>query len=408
MLNFLYVLVSGPHDRYANMTALSASFLKDVHPGAKVFVLCNPETETHLRATEHPLLRLCDTLLTRETSQRDAQSQNRYLKSMMREVMKGDFLYLDSDVLVVRPLDHLFHTREPLSLAHNHNREYPKNFLGVDVEYYDRCAWPHPGNGYYLNGGVIFWRDCPEAHVFSRLYREMVESIQAIGLPIRDQPAINRALEVWGGEFGILPDSYNAQVSTNPITGLEASVWHFYESVGPKDKKTHLDEGMEYLEAGRLPDPEFIKRVRSSRIHLTTKDREQEDRLIAILREKGSVRRKELLAITGNLPKLSCANTFCTIVTSNYIPYALNLLAPSGSTTARCISTYSSPTAHGRTSLLPHPTPTPSFTLPRMSRTRVSDTRSCTNTGKTATTRTDGPLNPFSSTTLSMSGDTRR
>jgi lipopolysaccharide biosynthesis glycosyltransferase len=327
MYTFLYVLVSGPEDRYADMTAASAGFLRDVHPDGRICILCDPSTDAHLKSVGHPLRSLADHILVKDTPHEDAQSKNRYLKSRMRTFVDGDFLYLDADTLVVKPLDRIFRAPEPLAMVPNHNRPYPDNFLGPEVEYYGKCEWPLPGNGYYMNAGVVFWRDCPDAHVFAEVYMKAVDEIHAKGLMIRDQPAFNRALDAWGGDFGVLPDRYNAQVSTNPPTGIDASVWHFYESVGPKDKMTHLDEAMQMLDKGGFPDPEFIGRVRASRVHLATRSSEHEKRLIAVLKQKGSLDRREVLELTDSIPKPSCPNTFCTIITANYLPYALNLLS---------------------------------------------------------------------------------
>lgn len=326
MLSFLYVLVSDPSGKYSDMTAVSASFLRYIHPEARIRVLCDPSTRDALVMIGHPLLGLADEVIAKEAPYADLQSRNRYLKSRMRLLIDGDFLYLDADTLPIGKLDELFLIKEPVALAHNHNRRYPENFPDSEKEYYRKCGWNIPSDGHYLNAGVIFWRSCPDAIELTRHYQQAVDSIHRNGLIIRDQPAFNRALSVWGGEVGILPDRYNAQVEANPLSGLDASLWHFYESVNTGKKRTFLDEGLDLFHSQGYVDAGFMEKVRRSRIHFYTKNYDQEVRLVNMLKEKAWVYRKDLLAITEEVPVPECTRTFCTVITSNYLPYALNLL----------------------------------------------------------------------------------
>ena len=326
MFSFLYVLVSGPNDSHADKTAVSATFLRDVHPDARIMMLCNVSTHEHLKRCRHPLIGLVDHIVEKEAPHEDAQANKQHLKSRMRELIDGDFLYLDSDTLVVNPLDEVFKVKNPVALAHNHNHQYPDNFPGSEMEYYRKCGWSIPSDGIYLNAGVIFWRSCPEAMELSRHYQHTIDAMHRNGLMINDQPAFNWAVELWGGEVGILPDRYNAQVGANPLSGLDASLWHFNESVGPGKTMTFFNEGLELISANGYLDSAFIQKARASRIHFHSRDKDQENRLIDVLKIQGGLRMRDLLAITDSIPIPTCPRTFCTIITSNYLPYALNLL----------------------------------------------------------------------------------
>lgn len=326
MYSFVYVLVSDPDGRHADCTGVSASFLRNVHPDARIHVLCDPDTRHHLRMSSHPLLGLVDELVVQDASFADAPSRKQFLKSGMREWILGDFVYLDCETLPIAPLDELFRYKEPIALAYDHNQPYPENIPESEHECHVGSGGATPSEGRSLNTGVIFWRNCQEALELGRHYRQALESMRRDGLVFSDGPAIHKALSSWDKDVRILPVRYNAQVHTNPLSGIDASIWQFNGSGGTNGKKTFFDEALEmFTRNGRL-DPAFIEKARSSRIHFPTKNKDQEDRLIDVLKEHGWLPRRDLLAITETVPVPACPRSFCTVITSNYLPYALNLL----------------------------------------------------------------------------------
>lgn len=326
MFTFLYVLVTGPQDRYADMTAISAVFVRNVHPGCKIVVLCDISSMRHMTIVGHSLLSLADEVISLEANVENVQSRHAYLKSRMRMIVVGDFVYLDGDTIVVKPLDWIFRSPDPMALVPDPDNKYGDKLPSRVMDYYRDCDWSFPHSVHNLNTGVLFCRDCLEARRFSDVYVKAVDEIHAKGLDIWEQLVFMKALEVWDGDYFILPECFNAQVSINPASGIDAYIWHFNISNEQVHHVTWLEEAMLYLSKNKLPDPAFISKVRSSRIQYWTIDSKQEESIVTLLKNKRFVTIGEILAITDRVPKPSVSNTFCTIITYDYLPYALNLL----------------------------------------------------------------------------------
>ena len=322
---FVYIVVDDTDDNYADLTLLSVCFLKKVHPDAHVMILCDVETTERMALQKHQLMSLANEFLSVECPEKIRTMKSRYLKTRMRKIVPGDFTYLDSDTIVRRPLDEIFGYPEPLCIVRNLNLPYPVNLSHKERNVFTLNDWPVYESGEYFNSGIMVWRDIPEAHEISDAWAAAWDISAAKGHHI-DQPALNHVLRSLNKPVRTLDDRFNAQVRANPATSPDAAIWHFFET----DKRIGIPDlytiGREKVKNGKSPNDTFIQQALSSRTHYLLKNHTSEKIAEKILREGRFLNLLEYEKLSGTKLASEQFATVCTIVSSDYLPYAWTLL----------------------------------------------------------------------------------
>ena len=105
---FVYVLVSTPQDLFYEQTLVSVSSLKHYNPTAKVVLVVDDKTDETLLEKRASLQSLIEEKIVVPFPEEVANKQrSRRLKTNLRNIVKGDFLYLDSDTIVCDKLDEI-------------------------------------------------------------------------------------------------------------------------------------------------------------------------------------------------------------------------------------------------------------------------------------------------------------
>ena len=98
----VYVLVSQESDFYYEMLLLSLHSLRLYHSreDTEVVVVMDQDTHTRLQEMRATLLKEITPLPVDVPSDYSIKQRSRYLKTNLRELLRGDFLYLDTDTVL--------------------------------------------------------------------------------------------------------------------------------------------------------------------------------------------------------------------------------------------------------------------------------------------------------------------
>src|SRR5580704_8513167 len=164
-IHVCYVLSTNGEPYYGDLLAVSAKAVRRLYPDARMTIVTDERSLDFAR----PLAdRLAASVRSAGTYRGDVRVRSRFAKTQVRELIDGDFLYLDADTLPVARFDELFACRAPLGAALDRNRTNPSGAFPADqAGYFQRLGWPHP-TPLYVNSGVVFWRDCPAARELGR------------------------------------------------------------------------------------------------------------------------------------------------------------------------------------------------------------------------------------------------
>lgn len=201
------------------------------NPGLHLVVACDHETDVSIKRTGNPLVNEVDEWVVVDTPPGNAGFRSRFVKTNLRAMIEGTFLFLDSDVFVRGDLSNIFKLSADVAGARNRSlAAFNEQLRDMDVATLAAMGW-NTGKEVYINTGVLFYNDTPGAHQFAAEWgRRWIRSFARLGCH-RDQPAMNSALHDTQPRLTVLPDCFNAQFKHTASVAAGAIIWHYYASL---------------------------------------------------------------------------------------------------------------------------------------------------------------------------------
>jgi predicted O-methyltransferase YrrM len=248
----IFVITSEGNDRYSAMTRIALASLRLSNPSLRIMVACDQVSDQAMRHKQDSLLGESDEWLAVDTPDGPADFRNRYVKTKLRSLVKGPYLFLDNDILVRGELHGIFSIGCDVAGALNHSREiFPEQIWEGDQRVLEAMGWSF-GHELYINGGVLFFNDTALAHALAEeWHRRWRNSVERTGRHC-DQPALNIALLACGPRLAVLEDRLNAQICPSPEVAVDAVLWHFYSSAINAPTTLHEEMVRDLLGGKRL------------------------------------------------------------------------------------------------------------------------------------------------------------
>lgn len=226
----VFAITCAGDDIYHAMTRIAVGSLRITNPDIIITVACDHPTYRILAGLKSPLIDQIDDLLPVETPPGPPSFRNRFVKTSLRQLISGPFLFLDSDILVRGDLTPLACLDCDFAAARNHSTDVPTRQINNDnLADLQNLGWQFRED-VYLNGGVLYFAETPTAHALSReWHRRWLWHYKATGKHY-DQPALNATVFSHRPGITVLADIYNAQFPFSPGVALGAVIWHYYSS----------------------------------------------------------------------------------------------------------------------------------------------------------------------------------
>jgi hypothetical protein len=194
-----FVLAAKGLGLYADMAAVAALAVRRLHPKARIILVTDEPTARAIDHGKHAIADIVSEIIVQRTGTDLPTVSSRFLKTSLRQLVKGDYLYLDNDAIAVRPLDRGWPRRVDLAVAR------------------------------YLNSGVAFVRDTPGAHAFYAEWHRRWKQTLSLGI-WQDQFSFNSASITGTGTIAILPDRDNWVTHSTAMLRGRARIFHFFAS----------------------------------------------------------------------------------------------------------------------------------------------------------------------------------
>lgn len=260
MPRYVYVLISGEDDNYAAMCLVSATSVRAIDPDAQITILSDVVTQAMLRRRKDPLLDLADEVLVSAPMEAPPYHASRFLKTTMLQRLGSDFIFLDVDTIVVRPIAHRLSELFSMQMALDRCPQYPNpGFPDYLVEHFPNLGWKYPTQHYYNSGVMVVRADDASQRLFEEWHRRW-QLYLSYGLPY-DQPAFNSSMEAVGVSVGCLPMQYNAVVHVNEAFRRRARVLHFFGTGYELDPNTEYARLLAAARSGQKITPEQIAKA---------------------------------------------------------------------------------------------------------------------------------------------------
>lgn len=187
----VYVITSSQDDIYLEQTYLSIYSLFKHENEPHVVLLTDNRTNVTLNGSRSKILELItEKIVVPFDEEVSNMRRSRWLKTKMRSLVKGNFIYIDGDTIINDSLSDIDDC--PLLIgavkdAHRPlNMHYGKEKLLRQAK---TLGFSIDGEQYYFNGGVLYVKDCKETHDFFERWHENWEISVEHGIN-QDMPAL--------------------------------------------------------------------------------------------------------------------------------------------------------------------------------------------------------------------------
>ena len=147
----------------------------------------------------------------------DKKQKSRFLKTSLREIVEGDYLFLDTDTVVCRPFP-VPVAKAELALALDLNA-YPQEHFRLDgMDYcYAQSGIQKPALDCFYNSGVMLVKDTEYTHQVYALWHSQWRMLVEKGFACLDQPPLHKVVQEHKLAIAILEDVWNCQLACNPF-----------------------------------------------------------------------------------------------------------------------------------------------------------------------------------------------
>lgn len=245
-----YALATNGDPHYSDLVTISVGAVRRLYPAAKITILTDDQSWPHVAVLGRHLHAVTQSA---GTYPGDARARSRFVKTQVRSIMSGDFIFLDADTLPVATFDELLLCQAPVGAAANWSPEASAGEFPVEqIPYFEQLNWTPPASP-YLNSGVIFWRDCAAAYDLGQLWhRNWRKFFETVDNPL-DQAAFNHSSASLGITPTIVDGKFNFWPGRGHGYGNDTRIYHFYAHGEDTPEGTILDALLDrYRDSGRV------------------------------------------------------------------------------------------------------------------------------------------------------------
>ncbi|MBO6169303.1 MAG: hypothetical protein J6O51_04950 [Bacteroidales bacterium] len=234
----VYVLCSTESDVYFEQFLLSLTSLGIHDPDCDVEVVTDGETYRRLQAMgeilpERVSLKYVDI----PEKGRDGFYNSRWIKTNLRQIVSGDFLYIDTDTVIARPLSGIDNIDADIAAVIDGNGQSRFVDRG-ERKKLDDAGMHGLGEGPYFNGGVFLVRDTAASHAFFSTWHSSWQKMVDAGARLYDQASLFKTNLESGQLIRELPGEWNVQTCHDAAAHYfkEAKVIHYYAALHTFDQ----------------------------------------------------------------------------------------------------------------------------------------------------------------------------
>ena len=230
----VYVLVANEKNLYLEEMWVSIFSLRRHHPEATVKVLVDMETKEYLSRFPQLTSMIDETVVVQTPAGYNAKQRSRQIKTTIRNVLKGDYIFIDTDTVICKPLDGIVEDIRELkdfrgiaAVREGHvtmketlfpPTETVKRIFDIDIS----------KSPLMTNSGVMFVADIPFTHEFYKRWNENWKRSCFEKGNSQDQPSLYATDCQYGYVIRELSGIYNAQVAMSLKYYADAVILHWW------------------------------------------------------------------------------------------------------------------------------------------------------------------------------------
>lgn len=229
----VYVLVSSETDFFYEQTLISATSLLIHNPETRIILVTDDKTDRTLCGSRNSLLDIvAKKVVVPMPDSVPNKERSRRLKTRLREIIEGDYLYIDSDTIICESLKEVDSFVFPIGMVWDGNHKFNRIKDYIVVQRASSLGYDVSNEMEYFNGGVMFVKDCKESHEFCQTWYEEYLKSEAKGL-VFDQPPLMITNMKHNHLIQAVDGSFNCQLFMGGFPVFAYSkILHFFNAFG--------------------------------------------------------------------------------------------------------------------------------------------------------------------------------
>lgn len=227
----VYVLTCAPEATYIEQALISIWSARYHNPDAHIVLLVDDLTNQLLVGKRAEVLEYITekVVIPFEDANATMMYRSRWIKTQVRQIVKGDLLFIDCDTIVNKSLEEIDEVKAETAAVPESNLPiadfHPSLYESME-ENAKEIGWNKAGEEYYYSSGVIYVKDIPTAHKMFQLWHQYWIDGRKIGINI-DQPSLAKANIDCGHLIERIDNRWNCIMFTYPRQANEANILHF-------------------------------------------------------------------------------------------------------------------------------------------------------------------------------------
>lgn len=224
----IYTLVSSETDYFLEELWVSLFSLRQFHPEATVKVLVDEPTHKYIQHFSELCGMIDDVIVVPVPDEYDAKQRSRVIKTTVRNVIDGAFLFIDTDTVICKPLDEIDSLSCDIAAVPDGHLPLNECMFPPTATVNEMFNTDVSDSKYWFNSGVMFVADNELTHRFyKRWYENWTYSCFEKGNS-QDQPALLATDKEFGYVISELSGIYNAQVAMSLKYFADAAIVHWW------------------------------------------------------------------------------------------------------------------------------------------------------------------------------------
>lgn len=272
----VYVLVSNEGDNYTEQFFISSYSVKYYNPDATIFLLTDTRTENYLNRHCHNSLSYVDKIVSVDyPSDFDNKKRSRYLKTSVRNLIEGDYLFIDTDTIICDDLSSIDYTNKQIAAVYDMHVPVNKHASFNEIKYKSHIiGYELQETDEYFNSGIMFVKDTEQTREFYESWQKNYKEAIKKGVST-DQQALLKT----NSQYCIISEldaSWNCQIINNIADLWNAKIIHYFctglkrNSGDPVYKFMSRSFLTQIRERGFVVDDELKRYVNNPRSLFTT------------------------------------------------------------------------------------------------------------------------------------------
>lgn len=230
----VYVLASLDADVYMEQAFVSAWSARHYNPDCHIEMVCDQDTFATMKSGIRGQYKsLFDTFHVQDfRPEQSMRERSRWMKTSLRKLIEGDYLFLDSDTVVCSNLSHIDDYNFSIGMALDQNCEM-KDFLyrtGVTNRTKRLFNVDISAETKYFNSGVAYVKDNAQTHIFYKKWHQMWMSKRYENDGIKDQASLAATNLLLGHVITEMSGDMNCQVMASIQYLHTAHIMHFFNT----------------------------------------------------------------------------------------------------------------------------------------------------------------------------------